>query len=88
VAEDNRPGRTDPRQAHDAWRTVGVAVIALPLLWILATWIVSAVRFTALGSWSTDGLAFLSAGYYRALILGYAPWLAGGAVVLGVRRHL
>ena len=72
----------------EAWRQTGVAVIAIPLLWVLATWMVSAVRFTLLGSWSTDGLVFLSPGYYRGLFVDYAPWLMAGLAVLGARRHV
>ena len=77
-----------PRDAAEAWRQTGVAVIAVPLLWVLATWVVSALRFTLLGSWSTDGLVFLSSGYYRGLLVDYAPWLMAGVTVLGIRRHL
>jgi hypothetical protein len=77
-----------PRNVAEAWRRTGVAVIAVPLLWVLATWLVSALRFTVLGSWPTDGLVFLSSGYYRGLLVDYAPWLMAGATVLGVRRHL
>ena len=81
-------GTTVPRDPAEAWRQTGVAVIAVPLLWVLATWIVSALRFTALGSWSTDGLVFLSSGYYRSLLADHAPWLMAGVTVLGIRRHL
>jgi hypothetical protein len=77
-----------PRDAAEAWRQTGVAVIAVPLMWVLATWLVSVLRFTLLGSWATDGLVFLSSGYYRNLFVDYAPWLMGGVTVLGVRRHL
>ena len=77
-----------PRDAAEAWHQTGVAVIAIPLLWVLATWVVGAVRFTLLGSWSTDGLVFLSFSYYRGLFMDYAPWLMAGFTVLGVRRHL
>ena len=76
------------REAAEAWRQTGLAVIAVPLLWVIATWLVSAVRFTLLGSWSTDGLVFLSSGYYRGLLVDYAPWLMAGLTVLGIRRHL
>ena len=84
AAKDAKP----PHDRAEAWRQTGVAVIAIPLLWVLATWVVSAVRFTLLGSWSTDGLVFLSPGYYRGLSMDYAPWLMAGVTVLGVRRHL
>jgi hypothetical protein len=87
-AEDDTHEPRPPRDAAEAWRQTGVAVIAIPLLWVLATWMVSAIRFTLLGSWSTDGLVFLSSGYYRGLLVDYAPWLMAGVSVLGVRRHV
>lgn len=80
------PEGDDERSA--AWQRVGLLVLILPLLWIAATWVVSAVRFTALDSWGTEGLAFRSTDYYQALLLDYAPWLIGGSVVKGVGRHL
>jgi hypothetical protein len=76
------------RDEAEAWRQVGIAVIAVPLLWVVATWVVSAVRFTLLGSWPTDGLVFLSPAYYRGLVVDYAPWPLAGVTVLGLRRHL
>jgi hypothetical protein len=72
----------------DTWRHMAIAVIAVPLLWIAATWVVSAARFTLLGSWDTDGRVFLSPDYYRGLLLDLAPWLMAGAAVFGVRRHV
>jgi hypothetical protein len=72
----------------EAWRRVAVAVIAVPLLWIAATWIVSAARFTLLGSWDTDGRVFLSGDYYRGLLLDLAPWGMAAAVLSAARRHL
>jgi hypothetical protein len=72
----------------DAWRQVASAVIAVPLLWIVATWVVSTMRFTLIGSWDTDGRVFVSAGYYRGLLLDLAPWMMAGAAVLALRRHL
>jgi len=86
--EDTGRNARAPRDVPESWRQTGVAVIAVPLLWVLATWIVSALRFTLLGSWSTDGLAFLSSTYYRSLFVDYAPWLMAGVTVLGIRRHL
>ena len=88
-----RPGAGAPVPTADgsrpeAWRQVGLAVMVIPLLWVLATWMVSAIRFTLLGSWATEGQAFLSAGYYRGIIASYAPWLMAGAALMAARRHL
>jgi hypothetical protein len=71
-----------------AFLQVAVALAAVPLLWIAATWLVSAVRFTLLGSWGTDGLVFLSLDYYRGLALDLTPWAMAAAVLMAVRRHL
>jgi hypothetical protein len=76
------------RSAQDAWQQVAVALVAVPLLWIVATWLVSALRFTALGSWDTDGRVFLSPDYYRGLALDLTPWAMAAAVLMSVRRHL
>jgi len=81
-------GSADDGDRSEAWRQVGTAVLAVPLLWVLATWLVSAIRFTALGSWGTEGRVFLSPGYYRGIAIDYAPWLMAGVTLLGVRRHL
>ncbi len=86
---DTPPGPTeDDESRREAWRHVGLAVVTVPLLWVLATWMVSAIRFTLLGSWATEGQVFLSAGYYRGIIIDYAPWLMAGATLMGVRKHL
>jgi hypothetical protein len=88
-AEDgDEPRAPAASPAVDAWRHVAIAVIAVPLLWIVATWIVSAARFTLLGSWDTDGRVFLSPDYYRGLVLDLAPWAMAAAVLMRVRRHL
>lgn len=73
--------------AAEAWRLVGVLAIVLPLLWIGASWIVQAVLFTVADRWDIDGQVLLSAGYYRQLFAGYAPWLLGGAAGLVLSRH-
>jgi hypothetical protein len=83
-----QPGLFAGASPADAWRHVAIAIVAVPLLWIVATWAVSAVRFTLLGSWDTDGRLFLSAGYYRGLALDLAPWLMASAVVRALQRHL
>lgn len=77
-----------PVTRAEAWRQVAVAIVAMPLLWMVATWVVSAIRFTLLGTWDTDGRVFLSPDYYRGLVLDLAPWAMAAAVLLAVRRHL
>jgi hypothetical protein len=72
----------------EAWRQVAVALVAVPLLWLVATWAVSAVRFTLLGTWDTDGRVFLSPDYYSGQLLDLAPWILAAAVVMAVRRHM
>jgi len=74
-------------RAH-AWRLVGTAVVTIPLFWVLATWVVSSIRFTLLGSWTTDGRVFLAPEYYRGVLVDYVPWLMAGLTLLGVRKHL
>ncbi|MEZ5288149.1 MAG: hypothetical protein R2712_25800 [Vicinamibacterales bacterium] len=72
----------------EAWRRVGVCVALVPMLWVAATWVVTALRFTLLASWATDGRVFLAADYYRGILIDYVPWLLAGIVILAVRRHL
>lgn len=70
-----------------AWRTVGIATLVVPLLWMAALWIVQATIFTVADRWDIDGQAYLSADYYRRVLAGYAPWLLGGAAAIVLSRH-
>lgn len=83
-----RPDEADPAHAEATWGVVGVAVLAVPLLWVLATWLVTSVRFTVLGSWATDGRVFLAPEYYRGIALDYVPWLMAGLAVRAIGRHI
>jgi hypothetical protein len=74
--------------APEAWRQVAIAIVAVPLAWIAATWIASAVRITLLGSWAFDGRVFLSFAYYRGLAIDLVPWALAAAALMTVRRHL
>lgn len=74
-------------RAGAAWKLVGVLAITVPLLWMLALWLVQAALFTAAGRWDIDGQVFFSADYYRRVLAGYAPWLLGGAAALVLSRH-
>jgi hypothetical protein len=85
-AEHAVPLGAESRRA--AWRDVAVAVAAVPLLWIAATWVVTALRFTLLGSWASDGRVFVSPDYYRGLLLDLTPWLMASATLWIVRPHL
>ena len=71
-----------------AFDAVGRSMIALPLMWLLATWLVLALRITLTGSWSDEGAIFATSGYYYNVTLGWAPWAAGGAALLMLRRHV
>jgi len=84
----DRTGAPANAPAAEAWRQVAVALVAVPLLWLVATWAVSAVRFTLLGSWDTDGRVFLSPDYYGGQLLDLTPWILAAAVVMAVRRHV
>ena len=92
AARGGRLGETAvpaPRQTRrGTWRTVGVAVVTVPLLWIAATWIVQAVLVTVAGRWDVDGQIFFAAELYRRTFTGYAPWLLGGAATIVASRHV
>ena len=88
LGDGDRETGLAPDEASEAWRQVAVAVIAVPLLWIAATWVVTAARFTLLASWDTDGRVFVSPDYYRGLLLDLAPWMMGAATVFTLRRHV
>jgi len=76
-----------PATPASAWRLVGALALVVPLLWIVALWIVQASLFTVAGRWDVDGLFFLSADYYRRVFADYAPWLLGGSAALVLSRH-
>lgn len=57
-------------------------MIALPVLWVLATGLTGATKITLVGSWATEGIVFVAPYYYVNLMLAYGPWLLGGTVVL------
>jgi hypothetical protein len=77
-----------PLSGPVAWRCVGLLAMLVPLLWIVAQWVVQAALITLGGQWDVDGQVYLSADYYRRLFSGYAPWLLGGAAGLAGSRHV
>ena len=88
AARGVNPGAADAAaNVAGIWRAVGVAVVTLPLLWIAAAWIVQAMLFTVAGRWDVDGQIFFAADHYRLVLIGYAPWLIGGAATIAASRH-
>jgi hypothetical protein len=79
--------RAAPDRAR-IWQATGIAVMTIPLLWVLANWIVTAILFTLARRWDIDGRIFLEAGYYRSLLVDYVPWLLGGAAVVAASAHV
>ena len=67
---------------------VGRAMVAAPLLWLVATWLVWAAKMTLVGSWSSEGRVFIAGYYYYNVLLAYTPWAAGGITLLALRRHV
>lgn len=47
-----------------------------------------ALKITLVSSWSTEGQMFISSHYYSAVLLGYGPWVSGGAALLALSRHV
>jgi hypothetical protein len=66
---------------------VGRAMIGMPLLWLLATWLAGAVKITLAGSWGSEGRIFVAGYYYYNVLLAYTPWVGGGITLLALRRH-
>jgi hypothetical protein len=81
-------GAIDQLPARVAWSLAGAAMIALPPIWVAATWLVMTIRMTIVGTWSTNSRIFLEPYFYSDLILSYAPWLLAGVTLLAVRRHV
>ena len=67
---------------------VGRAMIAVPLLWLLATWLAWAAKMTLVGSWSSEGRVFIAGYYYYNVLLAYTPWAAAGMTLLVLSRHV
>jgi hypothetical protein len=67
---------------------VGTLMIVLPVLWLVATWLVTGARITTAGTWAHDGLVFLSPDYYAYVLTAHAPWVLAGAILIVVSRHV
>ena len=71
-----------------ALEAVGRAMIGVPLVWLLATWLVLAVKMTLAGSWGSEGRVFVTGYFYYNVLLAYTPWAGGGITLLALRRHV
>ncbi len=83
-----RTGAGSEPDAGTIWRSVGLWAMAVPVLWTLAGWLVTAIVFTAARRWDIDGRVFLEPSYYRVLLAAYTPWLLGGAAAIAMSRHV
>jgi hypothetical protein len=72
----------------EALDIVGRLMIVVPLVWLLAIWVVSAVRMALMSSWESEGSVFVSGDYYYNVLLGYVPWAGGGMTLLALSRHV
>ena len=70
------------------WELIGFAMLTLPPAHLLAQWLVLAAQVTSAGTWLSEGGIFVSSGYYGAVLLSIAPWMAAGAIVRGWARHM
>jgi hypothetical protein len=61
---------------------------AIPVLWVLGTWVTIAVKITLVGSWHTEGTVFVAANYSLNLMSAFGPSLVGGMVVLVASRRI
>ena len=77
-----------PRLAlSSALRGIGVAMLAIPVVWTMAIVIVRAMAITLAGDWSIDGRVFASSYFYSTLVTSYAPWATAGVILVGIARH-
>jgi hypothetical protein len=70
-----------------ALRAVGTAMLALPILWTAASLLLRALMTSISGDWSIDGRLFASSYFYSNLVMNYAPWAMGGAVLSTLAYH-
>lgn len=74
--------------AAAAARVVGVAMVAGPILWLLATTAVRALAITVNDSWATGGRIFVAPQFYSDIVVTYAPWILAGMALVTAAAHL
>jgi hypothetical protein len=76
-----------PLAAADALRLAGATFLVGPVLVVVATWVVFAVRLTLTAGWPYEGRILLEPSYYSGLVTTHAPTLMAGAILLALARH-
>jgi hypothetical protein len=71
-----------------AARVVGVAMVAGPVGWLLASSVVRALAITINDSWATGGRIFIAPEFYSDLVVTYAPWILAGMALVTAAGHL
>jgi hypothetical protein len=71
-----------------AARLVGVAMVAGPVIWLLASSVVRALAITINGSWATGGLIFVAPQFYSDIVVTYVPWMLAGMALVTAAGHL
>jgi hypothetical protein len=71
-----------------AARVVGVAMMAIPVVWVLATALVRALTITINDAWDTDGRIFAAPQFYSDIVVSYAPWILAGMALAAAAGHL
>lgn len=74
--------------AAAATRVVGVAMVAGPLVWLLATTAVRVLAVTIDDSWATGGRIFVAPQFYSDIVVTYAPWALAGLALVTAAGHL
>ena len=88
VLDESRAGSPGARLSRrTAFRAAGIAMIAAPVAWAVATLSLRALNITLGGDWPYEGRVFLTPYFYSSLLVSYAPWALAGAAVLGLARH-
>jgi len=82
------PHAPSPMTRQAAHRIVGAAMIAVPMLWFLASLIAFAAHVTLRGEWGVEGARLLQPYVYSEAVLANAPWLLAGATLIVLARHL
>ena len=74
--------------AAAATRVVGVAMVAGPVVWLLATSLVRALAITINDSWATGGRIFVAPQFYSDIVVTHAPWMLAGMALVTAAGHL